>query len=136
MDSSSIERLVYRSRSVQPSPTAALDSILTVSHRRNERSEITGVLGFTGRTYVQLLEGPGDSLEDLLERLHSDPRHTDMKVLARGPVEARLVPAWTMARVDLSLLTSEVTALLEARDGEGLAALLADLLRQGETEGG
>ena len=136
MSNSSIERLVYRSRVVQPVPMTALEDILPVAHAGNARWCITGVLGFTGRTYVQLLEGPAESLDSLLERLRSDPRHTDLRVLARGPAAERLVPGWSMARIDLTLLEAEVTALLETGDGEGLAALLAGLVRRGETEAG
>ena len=134
MPNSSMERLVYRSRAVQPPPMLALDSILAVSQSWNTRTGVTGVLGVTGRTYIQFLEGPAEELDSLMERLHRDPRHTDVTVLTRGPVAVRLVPGWSMARIDLSLLATEVTALLQARDGDGLAALLADVARQGETE--
>ncbi len=135
MSNSSMERLVYRSRAVQPPPTLALDTILAVSQSWNARAGVTGVLAVTGRTYIQLLEGSADELDSLMERLLRDPRHTEVTVLARGPVAGRLVPGWSMARVDLSLLATEVTALLETRDGDGLASLLADVARQGETEG-
>ena len=135
MPNSSMERIVYRSRAVQPPPMLALDSILAVSRSWNARSGVTGVLGVTGRTYIQLLEGPAEELDSLLERLRRDPRHKDLTVLARGPVSVRLVPGWSMARIDLSLLATEVTVLLQTRDGDSLAALLADMALQGETEG-
>lgn len=133
MPNSPLERLVYRSRAVDPPPIVALDGILTVSLWNNARHRITGALGFTGRTYVQLLEGPRDAIAALMERLYGDPRHTDLRVLARGPAAGRLVPGWSMARIDLALLDVEVTALLETADGDGLAALLADLTARGET---
>lgn len=135
MSTSSIERVVYRSRVVQPAPMRALDDIMAVARAQNARWRITGALGFTGRTYVQFLEGPAESLDSLLERLRSDPRHTDLTILTRGPAAGRLVAGWTMARVDLALLKTEVTLLLETRDGDALAALLAGLVRHGETEG-
>ena len=136
MANSSIERLVYRSRVVHPAPMTALEDILPVAQAGNARWGITGALGYTGRTYVQLLEGPAESLDSLLERLRSDLRHTELRVLARGPAAGRLVTGWSMARIDLTLLEAEVTALLDAGDGdgEGLAALLAGLVRRGETE--
>lgn len=136
MSNSSIERLVYRSRVVQPVPMIALDEILQAAHARNARLGVTGALGFTGRTYIQFLEGPAESLDSLMEQLRGDPRHTDLRVLARGPAAGRLVPDWSMARIDLTLLEAEVTTLLETGDGEGLAALLAGLVRRGETEAG
>jgi hypothetical protein len=133
MPNSTLERLVYRSRAVTPAPTAALDGILAVSLRNNGRHRITGALGFTGRTYIQLLEGRSKAIDALMEQLRRDPRHTDLKVLRRGPAAGRLAPGWSMARIDLALLTVEVTALLESADGDGLAALLADLVARGET---
>ena len=136
MANRSIERLVYRSRVVQPTPMTALEEILPVACVWNARWRITGALGFTGRTYVQFLEGPTASLDSLLERLRSDPRHTDLRVLARAPVAGRLAAGWTMARIDLTLLEAEVTALLDTGDGDGLAALLAGLVRRGETDAG
>jgi len=114
----------------------ALEEILPVACVWNARWRITGALGFTGRTYVQFLEGPTASLDSLLERLRSDPRHTDLRVLARAPVAGRLAAGWTMARIDLTLLEAEVTALLDTGDGDGLAALLAGLVRRGETDAG
>lgn len=136
MSHSSIERLVYRSRALKPAPLLALDDILAAAQAFNARRRITGALGFTGRTYIQFLEGPTTSLDSLMERLGSDRRHKDLRVLARGPAAERLVPGWSMARIDLTLLEDQVTALLDAGDGEGLTALLAGLVRRGETEGG
>lgn len=133
MSNSMLERLVYRSRAVTPPPMAALDGILAASLRNNARQRITGALGFTGRTYIQLLEGRPEAIDALLEQLRRDPRHADLRVLARGPAAGRLVPGWSMARIDLALLKVEVTALLETADGDGLAALLADLVARGET---
>ena len=133
MSNSPLERLVYRSRALDPPPIVALDGILTVSLWNNARQRITGALGFTGRTYIQLLEGPPHAIDALMERLRRDSRHADLRVLRSGAAAGRLVPGWSMARIDLALLDVEVTALLETADGDGLAALLADLTARGET---
>ncbi len=128
-----MERLIYRSRALWPAPEAALDAILATSMPTNAGLSVTGVLGFTGRTYVQLLEGPAGALDLLLGRLRADPRHTDLTLLMRAPVVSRLVPGWTMARVDLAEPAPRVEALLRANDGLALAVLMANLAHQGAT---
>lgn len=128
-----MERLVYRSRAVWPAPGVALDGILTASVANNALRRITGALGFSGLTYVQLLEGPAESIEALLRQLHADPRHADLTVLVRAETDGRLVPGWTMARIDLAEASPKVGRLLETGDGLALAVLLANLAHQGET---
>ena len=68
-----------------------------------------------------------------MRTLKADPRHTDLTVLLRGCSEGRLLPAWSMARVDLALAAPEVETLLKADDGLGLIALMATLAHQGVT---
>jgi hypothetical protein len=128
-----LERLIYFSRALTPEPAQALDSILAASIWNNARQRITGALGFTSLTYVQMLEGPTASLDALLSQLLDDPRHTDLTILSRVETDRRLVPGWTMARTDLAFLAPEVSQRLQRGDGEGLAMLLADLVEQGET---
>ena len=128
-----MERLVYRSTARWPAPEAALEVILPGAIVANARRAITGALGFSGRTYVQLLEGPAPSLDALLAQLHADPRHTGLEVLVRAPAGGRLLPGWSMARADLARSAPRVTDLLAAGDGLGLAVLLANLAHQGET---
>lgn len=128
-----MERLVYFSRALTPDPAQALDSILAASIWNNARQRITGALGFSGLTYVQMLEGPTASLDALLNQLLADPRHTELTILSRVHTDLRLVPGWTMARTDLAFVAPEVSRLLQARNGDGLVMLLTDLVEQGET---
>jgi len=110
-----------------------MDDILVVSTWNNARWGITGALGFSDGAYVQLLEGPSDALDTLLSRLHSDPRHTELQVLARGEAQSRLLPDWSMARVDLAKVAPRIRALLETSDGLGLISLLANVAHTGLT---
>ena len=128
-----IDRLIYRSQAEGVPPETALEPIFRVSVPKNARLEITGALGFTGRSYIQLLEGPGSALDDLLRTLRADPRHSRLRVLLRGPTQSRLLPRWSMARVDLARAAPQVEALLQADDGLGLTALMATLAHDGVT---
>jgi hypothetical protein len=126
-----IDRLIYRSRSVGILPEVALDPIFRSSVPRNARLHVTGALGFSQLTYVQLLEGPPSALDELVRLLERDPRHTELTILLRGGSERRLLPNWSMARVNLAKLTPRVETLLKKDDGLGLIALLATLAHEG-----
>ena len=128
-----VERLIYLSRALSPEPAAALDDILQSSIWNNARLRITGALGFSGQTYVQFLEGPAESLDELLVRLKADPRHRDLTVLVRCSAENRMLPGWTMARVDLAEHAPKVNHLLASGDGLALIGLMVNLVRKGVT---
>lgn len=126
-----IDRLVYRSRAVGIAPEVAVDRIFRVSVPKNAGLEITGALGFSGETYIQLLEGPPNAIDVLIRALKADVRHAQLRILLRASSERRLVPAWSMARANLAGLAPEVDNLLEVEDGLGLIALMATLVHEG-----
>lgn len=128
-----MERLIYASRAVWPAPSQAMEDILRVSVPANAGAEITGALGHSDQTYVQLLEGPAEALDALMEKLMADPRHEDLRVLSREAVARRMLPTWTMARADLVQHKADVARLLEAGDAVALMALLASLVHLRQT---
>lgn len=128
-----IDRLVYRSQVEGVSPEVALEQIFRTSVPNNARLQITGALGFSGRSYIQLLEGPQPAMDGLLQTLRADPRHSNLRVLLRGSSPGRLLPNWSMARIDLARAAPRVDALLDAGDGLGLITLMATLAHEGVT---
>lgn len=93
----SLEQLVYISTSniALDTPMAVAD-ILEVSSRNNGLYRITGALTYSGSHFVQLLEGPSDALDWLVDRLRFDPRHRDLEVLDRIAIHERAFPEWSM----------------------------------------
>lgn len=67
--------LIYRSHpTVIPWPATILD-IARQCEKNNPRHKISGFLLYSNEFYLQLLEGPQESLDDLWEKLTSDNRH-------------------------------------------------------------
>jgi len=128
-----ITRLVYRSKAEGVSPEIALQNIFRASVPKNARLNVTGALGFTGHSYIQLLEGPRSAVDDLLRTLRADPRHSQLQVLLQVPTQSRLLPHWSMAHIDLARAAPEVEALLQIDDGLGLTALMSTLAHEGVT---
>jgi hypothetical protein len=73
-----------------------LVAILTVARSCNERDGITGALICRGDLYLQLLEGPQETVEAAYQRIETDHRHLEIKLLSHRTVTERLFPAWAM----------------------------------------
>ncbi|WP_460457371.1 BLUF domain-containing protein [Arenimonas alkanexedens] len=87
--------------------------ILIQSRRNNPRRGLVGALYFGDGCFFQCLEGPTAEVEALYQRLHDDPRHHDIRVLAREVVLRPSFSGWSMKLVPNA---SEVRRLM-ARHG-------------------
>lgn len=92
-----ITQLVYASTPTHAVSQELLDRIASAAAPRNASVGITGLLLATPGRFLQLIEGPAASIDELYARIGRDPRHTGLRVLHRGVARARLAPSWSMA---------------------------------------
>lgn len=90
-----MKQLIYRSEPFG-FDRAILAGILTHARRNNARDDITGALICRQDLYLQLIEGPADSIDALYARILADDRHCDVGLLLADTVSERLFPEWTM----------------------------------------
>ena len=76
-----MKQLVYVSQAVDKIEQSTINAILTTAKNHNSAQGITGMLLFNGTYFLQLLEGPDGDVDTLLERIHKDPRHKNIKLL-------------------------------------------------------
>ena len=126
----SLERIVYASTATGSTGSLLnMVAILAESQRNNERDGLTGALAAHNERYIQVLEGPGQTLDGLLRRLAGDPRHKDILVLDRRPVSGRLFGGWTMANTRFS--PDKARALARLTEGpHGSADEIVRLMRE------
>ena len=76
---------------------------------------VTGALYFSGRTFVQHLEGPDDVVEHLFVKISQDSRHTDVRVIGKTKCSERSYPYWSMIYVgrDATPAARRVARLLD-----------------------
>ena len=90
-----IKHVIYTSR-----PTFfdndVLDGILHTSRANNINCEVTGSLIFHSDLYLQLLEGPTKSIDDLYQKILKDSRHAEITKLRDENTDRRLFASWTM----------------------------------------
>jgi len=135
---SAMEQLVYVSRSVRSVNSAiGMSDILAEARPNNARDGITGCLTAIDGRFVQVIEGESDKLDDLINRLLRDERHTELRVLERRTVAERDFPQWDM--LSPVLVTAEIDDLRHLmRDDSGgtlddfIGPLQAALARQSE----
>ncbi|PXA90062.1 hypothetical protein DMC25_08435 [Caulobacter sp. D4A] len=92
-------RLIYASRATDP---AGLDQTLPVivarSIQNNRVDDVTGFLAAGEGRFLQVLEGPGQVVAEVYQRIGRDPRHDEIVLIADGPAERRLFRDWNMGQ--------------------------------------
>lgn len=106
-------QLIYISTAVG---TPSGPAILAVSRRNNRRVDVSGLLFFDGKRFLQALEGPADVVEETYERIRQDDRHRAAVVLSRRTVEEREFGPWEMAE------------RVPGEDGDAFVSRVADLV--------
>jgi hypothetical protein len=97
--------LLYRSRATGPISTDELVSLSCDAQARNRLRHVTGALLYNDGHFFHWLEGPEDGVMRTFERIDGDPRHTDIEVIAAGPLTTRVFSDWGLRlyrrRIDL-----------------------------------
>ncbi len=76
---------------------ASVDEILAVSRRNNRCANVTGLLLFNGKRFLQLLEGPEQHVVATYQRIALDPRHFAVVKLSERMIDAREFGDWDMS---------------------------------------
>lgn len=109
-------QVIYSSKAISGEAGGDLPDIIERSNANNPDLGITGILIVTGDTFVQLLEGPKDSVAMLLDFIRDDPRHVGMEVLLDRRMERREFGDWAMGHHEIAPGSAHDAAVAEALD--------------------
>ena len=126
-----LKRLIYISRVTMPATPQALQRLHALSERNNRRLDITGALGFTGRYFIQCIEGREETISTLMSRINLDPRHTDVLELCTVTTEQRHFDQWSMRYFDSHALDDDAHEVHQAgqRDPERAQWLIERMIQ-------
>ena len=79
-----------------------LEAIHRTARNANALDGITGLLIFNGTHFLQIIEGDPRAIDDLVEKLRRDPRHSGLEIRDERIVDARSFPDWSMELVRVS----------------------------------
>jgi hypothetical protein len=91
-----VSRLIYVSRARDGIGTAELERLVERARVNNAMANVTGLLLFDGRNFMQLLEGPEDEVEGIFDAIVADMRHSDIIRICSASDVPRQFPNWSM----------------------------------------
>lgn len=89
-------RLVYVSTAQDGVDLNEFKRILQQAQTNNQRRDLTGMLAFNSKIFLQALEGARDQVNDLYARLIRDPRHHTVTMISYKEIEERHWANWSM----------------------------------------
>jgi hypothetical protein len=97
MKRETMRQILYESVRTTPDRRSEVHEILEQSRHNNALDGVTGLLWADGDRFMQIIEGPDDSVAAAYERIERDPRHHDLRLLIDRAVDTREFGAWSMA---------------------------------------
>ena len=89
-------QISYLSKASSPMSAEQLVSLLQQCHCNNTARDVTGMLFYGNGTFLQVIEGEATTVDELVGRIARDPRHEDIRILSRKPIERREHSDWSM----------------------------------------
>ena len=90
-----LKRVIYVSEKTDSSD-ASLAQIIDSSTKNNPETGVTGCLLSGSNSFLQLLEGPRQTIDTLYATINADNRHKNVVVLTDEYIDERLFASWSM----------------------------------------
>jgi hypothetical protein len=90
-----LKQIIYVSEKTDFSDSS-LTNIFDAAQKKNPEKGITGCLLIGSNSYLQLLEGPSLTVEELYSKIRVDGRHKNVKKLYDQSIERKLFSSWSM----------------------------------------
>lgn len=97
-----LKSLTYTSRASLDLEASDLEAIHRTARQANALDGVTGLLIFNGTHFLQIIEGVPNAIDELIERLRRDPRHSALEVRDERAIDQRSFPDWSMEMVRVS----------------------------------
>ena len=121
-----LKSLTYTSLARLDLEAADLEAIHRTARDTNALEGITGLLIFNGTHFLQIIEGVPNAIDDLVERLRRDPRHSGFEIRDERVVDQRSFPDWSMELVRVSASYFEARETVADRLPHQLPELVRD----------
>ena len=89
-------QISYISSATEPMSKQDLLALLQECRENNAGCGVTGMLLYGSGTFLQVLEGDEKVVDDLIDQIRKDPRHTNLQMLSRKAIQRRQYSDWSM----------------------------------------
>lgn len=91
-----LRQIVYLSRAEASCDDEQVYELSRVSRERNEACDVTGILLYDGSRFIQAIEGGSDVINETLDRIVRDNRHSNIQIVTDKMVERRQFGSWSL----------------------------------------
>jgi hypothetical protein len=91
-----LSQLVYVSDRKKNCNEEEIQKILASCKKNNPPLDITGILLYSDTKFIQLVEGEYKAIIDLYDKIKTDPRHDQCRLISLGPIKQKAFPSWHM----------------------------------------
>lgn len=109
-------RLVYVSSLSQGFEPDDVMAILESARKHNKRNNVTGLLCFNRKLFLQCLEGSRTKVNETYHRILNDPRHERIIMLDYQEIIEREFDNWSMGFVPENKLTNPINIRYSGND--------------------
>jgi Sensors of blue-light using FAD len=120
-------QVIYSSQAAAPMSMSDLAKILVDARSGNERRGITGALIYVEGVFLQILEGPKDTVQSLMSSIAKDSRHVSLQVFYEAEVNQPMFSTWKMAY--LNPTPGQIAAWVGLEGTASVEEILADVHR-------
>lgn len=96
-----LKRIKYVSEFADHLTRDVIETLAEEAAGNNALHDITGILVAYGRLFFQVIEGPGDAIDELYANITKDKRHRNVLLLNSEWGVKRIFPDWAMKRIDM-----------------------------------
>ena len=89
-------QITYLSSATRAMSQGDLEDILKTARENNARLGITGMLLYGNKTFIQILEGEEGVVDELVKTIKRDPRHTNVQIVKKKPIDQHEYADWSM----------------------------------------
>lgn len=111
-------RIIYRSEPTNPLNWEKVQEILIQSEHNNEEQDITGILLATEHSFLQVIEGKYETVNQLFMKIVADPRHKNIQLISFDLIDSRLFSGWGMKGLGLFDFNTDEADMLKKKYGE------------------
>lgn len=94
--------IVYQSFASEHFTIPQLNELMVLSRVKNRNSKITGCLLYHNRTFIQVLEGEKQAVDELYQKIKADTRHSKVELIWQGELAERGFNGWSMSLMNLN----------------------------------
>jgi hypothetical protein len=127
-----LSQLVYVSNRKSNCTQEEIEKILASCKKNNPSLNITGVLLYSDTKFIQLVEGEYKVINELYDKIKTDPRHVQTRLISMAPIQKKAFPSWHMGARKIAGNEIDFKTSIDTADKETFKSLLSGKEEDGQ----